>query len=189
MTRSIIEEDVSNRNGGAGSVDRAAMKSAESNDLRKLFKRRYFESLEFYKHFYDDISEYGNKENPSKVFYFVPGINGVPGQIRFVLPSLYRRYGRDIYIRCCFLPEFSATKPIWEKYTIENMDRKRATIVADISALLSAYGDVTVVASSSGFYDFVHAYDALSDAAAIFIEQFKQLKKLALSVGVDESGK
>jgi len=166
MTRSSIGGNAASRIGGVDSVDRAAVKIVRLNDLRCLFKKRYFESLFFYKHFYDDFSEYGNKENPSKVFYFIPGINGVPGQIRFVLPSLYRRYGHDIYIRCCFLPEFSATKPIWEKYTIENMDRKRAMIVADLSALLSAYGNVTVVASSSGFYDFVHAYDALSDAAA-----------------------
>ncbi len=167
MVQSSIGEGATRRIGGVGSIDRAKAKSAKRNDLRYLFKKRYFESLEFYKHFYDDISEYGNKENPSKVFYFIPGINGVPGQIRFILPSLYRRYGHDIYARCCFLPEFSATTPIWEKYTVENMDRKRATIVADLSALLSAYGDVTVVASSSGFYDFVHAYDALSDAAAV----------------------
>ncbi len=152
--------------GDGGRLDRTAATRGVSNSVRDLFKKRYFESLRFYKHFYDDISEYGNRENPSKVFYFIPGINGTPGQIRFVLPSLFQRYGRDLYVRCCYLPEFSATTPIWEKYTIANMDRKRAVIVADLCALLSTYGDVTVIASSSGFYDFAHAYDEVADAAA-----------------------
>ena len=50
--------------------------------FQKLFKRRYLESLRFYKHFYDDIYEYGSRDDPTKVFYFIPGISGVPGQVR-----------------------------------------------------------------------------------------------------------
>ena len=77
--------------------------------LQKLFRRRYLESLKFYKHFYDDIYEYGNRDDPTKVFYFVPGISGVPGQVRFILPSLYQADGAEIYVRCCRHPAFSAT--------------------------------------------------------------------------------
>ncbi len=134
--------------------------------LCDIFRKRYMESLGFYKHFYDDIHEYGSQESARKVFYFVPGISGVPGQIRFIFPSLFNRYGANMYVRCCYLPEFSATKPMWEKYTVENVDKKRDAIVEDLSALLSAHGDVTVIASSNGFYDFLHAYDELNDARA-----------------------
>ena len=76
--------------------------------LQQHFKSRYFESLGFYKHFYDDIWQYGSEENPDKVFYFIPGINGTPGQIRFALPSIFKQYGPNIYIKCCYLEEFSS---------------------------------------------------------------------------------
>ncbi len=134
--------------------------------MRATIRKRYIESLGFYKHFYDDIYEYGSQTSARKVFYFVPGIGGVPGQIRFIFPSLFNRYGVNIYVRCCYLPEFSATEPIWEKYTVENVDKKRDAIVEDLSDLLSAHGDVTVIASSNGFYDFISAYDVLNDARA-----------------------
>ncbi len=134
--------------------------------MRATIRKRYIESLGFYKHFYDDIYEYGSQKSARKIFYFVPGIGGVPGQIRFIFPSLFNRYGVNIYVRCCYLPEFSATAPIWEKYTVENVDKKRNAIVEDLSGLLSAHGDVTVIASSNGFYDFISAYDALNDARA-----------------------
>lgn len=134
--------------------------------MRDILRKRYIESLGFYRHFYDDIHEYGNRETARKVFYFIPGIGGVPGQIRFIFPSIFNLYGANIYIRCCHLPEFSATRPIWEKYTVANVDRKRDVIVDDLSALLSAHDEVTVIASSNGFYDFIHAYDELNDARA-----------------------
>lgn len=134
--------------------------------LQEFFKQRYLESLRFYKHFYDDINEYGNRDNPSKVFYFIPGISGVPGQVRFIFPSLYRAYGSEIYVRCCHHPAFSAARPIWEKYKTENLDQKRDVIVADLSALLSRYGEVVVIASSNGFYDFAYAWRAMNHASA-----------------------
>ena len=134
--------------------------------LREHFRKRYIESLGFYKHFYDDINEYGNPAGARKVFYFIPGISGAPGQIRFAFPSLTRRYGADIYVRCCHLPEFSATRPIWEKYTHPNIDRKRDVIARDLADLLALHGEVTVMASSNGFYDFVHAWGEMNDPAA-----------------------
>lgn len=134
--------------------------------LQDLFKRRYLESLSHYKSFYDDIHEYGGERNARRVFYFVPGINGTAGQVRFILPSLFRKYGPRIYMRCCYLPEFSATRPIWEKYTLENVDRKRDAIVRDLNDLLSRHERVVVLVSSNGFYDFARACGALQDAAA-----------------------
>lgn len=134
--------------------------------LQDLFKSRYLESLAHYKSFCDDIHEYGGERNARRVFYFIPGINGTAGQVRFILPSLFQKYGAHIYVRCCYLPEFSATRPIWEKYTLENVDRKRNVIVRDLGDLLSRHDNVIVLVSSNGFYDFAHAYDDLAGAAA-----------------------
>ncbi len=134
--------------------------------FQKLFKRCYLESLKFYKHFYDDIYEYGNRDDPTKVFYFIPGISGVPGQVRFILPSLYHAYGAEIYVRCCHHPAFSATVPIWDKYTTANVDDKHHLIIKDLSELLSSYGEVVIIVSSSGFYNFVSAWQAMNDASA-----------------------
>ena len=41
--------------------------------MRATIRKRYIESLGFYKHFYDDIYEYGSQKSARKVFYFVPG--------------------------------------------------------------------------------------------------------------------
>lgn len=129
--------------------------------LQDLFKKRYIESLGFYKHFYDDFYQYGSEDNPSEVFYFIPGISGTPGQVRFGFPSFFKRYGSDYYIRCCHLEDFSATQPIWEKYTVENVDKKRRVIIDDLKKLVERHNRVVVVVSSNGFYDFVHAYDEI----------------------------
>jgi hypothetical protein len=129
--------------------------------LTELFRERYLQSLRSYRHFYDDVHEYGNPRTASQTFYFLPGINGTPGQIRFIFPSLYRIFGHELYVRCCHLPEFSAQRPIWEKYTPENVDAKRDVIVSDLTELLEAHGAVTVIASSNGFYDFLYAYETL----------------------------
>ncbi|NIR30110.1 MAG: hypothetical protein GWN84_12505 [Gammaproteobacteria bacterium] len=129
--------------------------------LTALFRKRYLESLRAYRHFYDDIHEYGSPKRAANVFYFIPGINGTPGQIRFVLPSLQRIFGQALYVRCCHLPEFSATRPIWEKYTLANVDAKRDVIVSDLLELLETHGPVTVIVSSNGFYDFLYAYQTL----------------------------
>jgi hypothetical protein len=132
--------------------------------LKELFTKRYMESLGFYRHFYDDVCKYGSEDNPGKVFYFIPGISGTPGQIRFSFPSFFKRYGTDFYMHCCHLDEFSARCPIWEKYKVENIDKKRRVITDDLKQLSGRYGEVVVIASSNGFYDFVHAYDGLRKA-------------------------
>jgi hypothetical protein len=134
--------------------------------FQELFKRRYLESLKFYKHFYDDIYEYGVRDNPTKVFYFIPGISGVPGQVRFILPSLYHAHGAEIYVRCCHHPAFSATQPIWDKYSTANVDGKKRVIIKDLRELLLSYDEVVVIVSSNGFYDFVSAWWAMNDASA-----------------------
>ncbi|MFP6744024.1 MAG: hypothetical protein VCB77_02395 [Alphaproteobacteria bacterium] len=130
------------------------------------FRRRYEESLSFYKYFYDDIRAYGSPDSPSRVFYFIPGFSGVAGQVRFVFPNLQALYGNDFFLTCCHLDEFSAATPIWEKYTTANLDKRRAVIVADIKRLLERYGEVVILVSSSGFYDFLYAFDDLAGAAA-----------------------
>lgn len=130
----------------------------------ELFRQRYLESLRAYRLFYDDFYEYGNARRAAHLFYFIPGINGTPGQIRFVFPSLFQRFGHHFYVRCCHLPQFSTTRPIWEKYTLANIDARRDVIVADLRELLEAHPAVTVIASSNGFYDFLYAYQALGRA-------------------------
>ena len=72
-----------------------------------------------YRYFYDDFDEYGNRD-ASHAFYFIEGIGGVPGQIRFALPSLIRYFGTNIYIKSLHLKEFSSQEFIWNKYTLEN---------------------------------------------------------------------
>ena len=151
--------------------------------FQELFKRRYLESLTFYKQYYDDIYEYGNRDDPTKVFYFIPGISGVPGQVRFILPSLTRGYGAEIYVRCCHHPAFSATVPVWDKYTTANVDEKRRVIVEDLGNLLARYGEVTVIVSSNGFFDFVSAWQAMNDASAA-----KRLKLLWGACAPDRFG-
>jgi pimeloyl-ACP methyl ester carboxylesterase len=134
--------------------------------LEQQFKQRYLESLSFYKYFYDDVREYGSSDKPRRVFYFIPGFSGVAGQVRFIFPNLHALYGNDFYVRCCHLDAFSASKPIWEKYTTANLDARRTVIVADIKQLLDCHGEVVVLVSSNGFYDFVYAFDELASAAA-----------------------
>ena len=134
--------------------------------FEQIFRRRYLESLRFYKYFYDDICVYGDPGTARRVFYFIPGFGGVAGQVRFIFPALHARYGNDFHLRCCHLPEFSASRPIWEKYTPANLDLKRRVIVDDVERLLERHGEVVILVSSNGFYDFVHAFDALAGAAA-----------------------
>lgn len=114
-----------------------------------------------YRQFYDDFCEYGNSAAETAL-YFIPGINGVPGQIRFALPSLIKRYGTDIYVRCLKVPEFSANTLIWEKYTPANMDRKRAQIISDLNELAENYKHVKIIVSSNGIYDFMFALNGLN---------------------------
>ncbi|MDO8541058.1 MAG: hypothetical protein Q7S40_11530 [Opitutaceae bacterium] len=126
------------------------------------FRARYLQSLHDYRFFYDDISEIGNPATADYIFYFVPGINGTPGQTRFVLPSLTRVFGSQVYMKALHLPEFSARRPVWEKYTPANVDRKLEQLRTDLSELLQRHEHVTVIASSNGFYDFAAAAGNLS---------------------------
>jgi hypothetical protein len=129
------------------------------------FQRTYLASLRQYQHFYDDFSEYGHAGSARHAFYFIPGINGTPGQIRFAFPSLIKRFGRDLYIRGCFLPEFSALRPMWEKYTIANVLKKRAQISRDLEEMLGRFSRVNVLVSSNGLYDFVAIWNCLPVAS------------------------
>jgi hypothetical protein len=134
--------------------------------LSAHFRARYLESLTYYKHFYDDVALYGDERTAKRMLYFVPGINGTPGQIRFLFPSFTRLFGSDFAVKALSLPEFAARRPIWEKYTLENVDKKRHRIIADLTDLLRRHARVTVLCSSNGFYDFVSALTLWNDAAA-----------------------
>jgi hypothetical protein len=71
--------------------------------LTDLFREKYLESLGYYKSFYEDDATYGRPGDYSHVFYFIPGFNGVPGQFRFVLPSLTPFFGEWLHARCLYL--------------------------------------------------------------------------------------
>lgn len=130
----------------------------------RLFRERYLRSLDDYRFFYDDLAVIGDPAEAEHVFYFVPGINGTPGQIRFVLPSLFRVFGRRIHVRALHLPEFSCRRPTWMKYTLANVDRRLDRLEADLLHLLAGHDRVTVIASSNGFYDFAAAAGRLPPA-------------------------
>lgn len=125
--------------------------------LTAKFREAYLRSLGEYRFYYDDLAELGSSAQPDHVFYFVPGINGTPGQMRFMLPSLLRTFGENIYVKALHRPEFSARRPTWEKYTFANVDRKLAQLRADLEDLLARFERVTVLCSSNGFYDFAAA--------------------------------
>lgn len=130
--------------------------------FHKYFQSCYLKHLETaYSLYYDDLSEYGNPLTATEVFYYIAGIDGVPGQIRFALPSLLRRFGRNIYVKCLYLDEYAADKPIWEKYTIENCNRRKQVIIQDILMLATQHQHINILAFSNGFYDFIHASSEL----------------------------
>lgn len=129
----------------------------------RLFRERYLRSLDDYRFFYDDLATLGDPSDAEYVVYFVPGINGTPGQIRFVLPSLTHVFGRRLYIKSLHLPEFSARRPTWLKYSLVNVDRKIARLQADLTDLLARHEHVIVIASSNGFYDFAAAAGRLPE--------------------------
>ena len=132
--------------------------------FQKLFKKRYIASLSDFKLFYDDLGMYGNPD-AENAFYFVPGIDGSCGQSRFCLPVLVKVFGHDIFFKCLHIEEFSAKRPIWDKYTIENTVKKKDQLVRDLNELARKHAHLTVVCSSNGFYDFLFAYSELSDEA------------------------
>lgn len=130
----------------------------------KKFLKAYEKSLKtYYRYFYDDFEEYGNKD-AGMAIYFIEGIGGVPGQIRFAFPSIIRHFGTDIYIKSLHLKEFSSKEFIFNKYTIENIKKKKEKIIKDLNNLGKKYKRVIIVASSNGFYDFLYAYSGLDKA-------------------------
>ncbi len=127
--------------------------------LSASFKAAYIESLkDNYSLFYDDFHEYGNRETAKHAVYFIPGLNGSPGQMRFAMPAIKKVFHNNVYIKCLFQKEFSADIPVWEKYSLDNLDKKSNTIVSDINDLLNDFDKVSIFVSSHGFFDFVNAY-------------------------------
>lgn len=125
--------------------------------IRSCFENGYLNSLRSYRLFYDDVHEYGNPDQASHVFYFIPGLNGVPGQIRFTLPAFHQVLGHRFYIRGLHMPEFAAMQPVWEKYTEQNVLRRRQVICEDLEGLIERFGRLYVLTSSTGFYEFAAA--------------------------------
>jgi hypothetical protein len=121
------------------------------------FLARYRRSLADYRLFYDDVAEVGNPDQATHAFYYVPGISGSPGQLRLALPSLVRVFGPRIFAKGLNAADFSATRPIWEKYTVENTDRKLEQLRADLRVMLDRFEHFVVVCSSNGLYDFLAA--------------------------------
>ena len=134
-------------------------KFAEKRLLTDRFLRCYHESLHHYKNFYDDLEQVGNPDDCTEAFYFIPGFNGTPGQMRFGLPSLVKKFGHKLFMKSLCLQEFSSHLPTWMKYSELNLHRRRQKIVADLEAMSTRFPRVRVIVSSTGFYDFlaVHA--------------------------------
>ncbi len=116
------------------------------------FLARYHESLFYYRHFYDDYAAVGDPERCREAFYFIPGYNGTPGQMRFGLPSLYQKFGRDIYLRGLYLDEFSSRRPSWMKYSAANLALRRRRIVDDLNEMSRRFRRLRIIVSSTGFY-------------------------------------
>ena len=129
--------------------------------LTGYFLQRYCDALSNYRHFYDDLDEYGNPDTCNEVFYFIPGMSGTPGQLRFGLPSIVRKFGTRIYVKCLHLDEFSSQRPTWTKYTAENLQKRRRQIVRDLTELSARFRRIRIIASSTGFYDFLGSYQQL----------------------------
>ena len=130
--------------------------------LARKFVAAYHRSLSDYRLFFDDISEIGDPDLAAHAFYYVPGINGSAGQMRFALPSLTRTFGPRIYVKALSAPDFSSRAPVWDKYTIPNTERKLTRLRADLASLLRRFEQFVVVCSSNGMYDFLAAAAAFA---------------------------
>lgn len=124
-----------------------------------------------FRSFYDDMNEYGNP-NSSRCIYFIHGLDGSPGQIRFALPAASRFFHTDMYVRGLLTPEFSCRNLIWEKYSPPNIEKKIKKIVAELTVLAKRYKSVLVFCSSNGFYDFYGAYSLLGDETKAALKLF-----------------
>ena len=144
------------------------MNSCSSPALAGVFARRfrdrYLRSLREHRFFYDDVAEIGNAADARHAFYFVPGINGTPGQMRFLMPAMARVFGSRVYLRALHTPEFSAHAPTWEKYQRPNVDRKLAQLRTDLAWMLARFERFAVLCSSNGLYDFLAAAEAFDPA-------------------------
>ena len=129
--------------------------------LRAHFEAQYLRSLHYFRYFYDDVYEYGRPDEANVALYFVPGFNGVPGQVRFALPSITSLLGNKFYIRCLYLPEFSSRTPVWKKYTEANLTLRWQRLQRDILELSERFEKLIVVVSSTGFYDFLRVHSEL----------------------------
>lgn len=130
----------------------------EKNGFANIFLEQYHRSLFYYKHFYDDVSNYGNEQECREVFYFIPGFNGAPGQVRFGIPGIVKTFGPHIYIRCLYVQEFSVRYPYWLKYTEKNLKKRRDQIVKDLFDLARTGKKIRVFTSSTAFYEFLAIY-------------------------------
>jgi pimeloyl-ACP methyl ester carboxylesterase len=136
------------------------------------FKKAYLVSLtNNFRSFYDDVCEYGNPKSANCI-YFIHGLDGSAGQIRFALPAVSRFFNGDIYIKGLYTAEFSCRNRIWEKYTRTNLEKRVATIAADLTALAQQHKTVMVFCSSNGFYDFYAAASKLSAATKASLTLF-----------------
>jgi len=125
------------------------------------FLKKFHNSLFFYKHFYDNLNEFGNAKTCDHALYFIPGFNGTPGQIKFGMPSIIKKFGSNIYVKSLYLEELSCKHPYWIKFTKKHLEKRRLTIIKDLKELTKQHKKVRVVVSSSGFYDFLAAYSNL----------------------------
>ena len=123
--------------------------------LTDTFLARYHEALFFYKNFYDDLEQVGNPETCTEAFYFIPGFNGTPGQMRFGLPSLIRNFGPDIFLKSLYLEEFSCKRPTWMKYNGPHLQLRRQKIIRDLEEMSARFPRIRIITSSTGFYDFL----------------------------------
>jgi hypothetical protein len=126
--------------------------------LTDVFLARYHESLFYYKNFYDDLDQIGNPETCTEAFYFIPGFNGTPGQMRFGLPSLIKQFGSNIFMKSLYLEEFSSRRPTWMKYSEQNLQMRRLKITQDLEEMSAKFPRVRIITSSTGFYDFLAVY-------------------------------
>lgn len=127
------------------------------------FKKRYEDSIKKdYKFFYDNIDSYGDYKNSKYALYFVPGINGAPGQVRFSFPALSKIYNDTFYVKALHLPEFCVNKPVWDKYRESHIERRLEVLLNDLQFLADNFDQFIVVCSSNGFYDFMAIYSELS---------------------------
>ena len=133
-------------------------KFANRHLLTDIFLERYHESLFYYKSFYDDLEQIGNPDTCTEAFYFVPGFNGTPGQMRFGLPSLIKKFGSNIFMKSLYLEEFSSKRPTWTKYSGQHLQLRRLKIVQDLEEMSAKFPRIRIITSSTGFYDFLAAH-------------------------------